>query len=310
MVNPSAWLKASPHKKKQYKFTLMVGTTLLLIFSVLLILTLKSSKTTRRKGGIQDLGPLIQLKLSADDLILLNNRDYQLWISVDWLESQRREYRIKIRNRENSAADFQLDIEEHVFDLFKLDKERRDLYDFYKMADNWNLQRSSPLQIQLKINGVFIGKYLMEENVYEQVRDEQGSYFIRLSTDIHWLRKMYSELENGVSEILTAYFDIDRMAAGFVFFSLFGPEDPGRLVFRFDRRVKKFRPYITMESIISGLERAGKSFREPSGRDKDIFKRLNQESIESLIEKSSRVRSPYAWLMTAVLKMFPVHAAR
>lgn len=288
----------------------MVGATLLLIFSVLLILTLKSSKTTRRKGGIQDLGSLIQLKLSADDLILLNNRDYQLWISVDWLESQRREYRIKIRNRENSAADFQLDIEEHVFDLFKLDKERRDLYDFYKMADNWNLQRSSPLQIQLKINGVFIGKYLMEENVYEQVRDEQGSYFIRLGTDTHWLRKMYSELENGVSETLTAYFDIDRMAAGFVFFSLFGPEDPGRLVFRFDRRVKKFRPYITMESIISGLERAGKSFREPSGRDKDIFKRLNQESIESLIEKSSRVRSPYAWLMKAVLKMFPVHAGR
>jgi hypothetical protein len=308
--NPSAWVKAPPHKKKQYKFTLMVGGTLLLIFSVLLILTLKSSKTIRRKGGIQDLDPLIQLKLSADDLMLLNNRDYPLWVNVDWLESRHREYRIRIRNRENSAADFQLDIEEHVFNVFKFDKERRGLYDFYKMADNWNLQRSSPLQIQLKINGVFIGKYLMEEKVYEQVRDEQGRYFIRLGTDTLWLRKMYSELENGVNETLTAYFDIDRMAVGFVFFSLFGLEGPGRLVFRFDPRVKKFRPYITLESIISGLERAGKSFREPSGRDKDIFKRLNQKSIESLLEKSSRTRSPYARLITVVLKMFPVRAAR
>lgn len=288
----------------------MVGATLLLIFSVLLIVTLKSNKTTRRKGGIQDLNPLIQLKLSADDLILLNNRDYPLWINVDWLESHRREYRIKIRNRENSAADFQLNIEEHVFNLFKLDKERRALYDFYKKADNWNLQRSSPLQIQLKINGVFIGKYLMEENVYEQVRDEQDSYFIRLSTDTHRLRKMYSEVENGVTDTLTTTFDINRMAACFVFFSLFGPDDPGRLVFRFDPQTKKFRPFITMESIISGLEQTGKSFLEPSGKDKDFFKRLNQRSIESLMGKSSRTRTPYARLMTVVLGMYSVHAAK
>jgi hypothetical protein len=310
LVNPSAWLKAPPHKKKQYKFTLMVGATLLLIFSVLLIVTFKSNKTTRRKGGIHDLNPLIQLKLSADDLMLLNNRDYPLWINVDWLESHRREYRIKIRNRENSAADFQLNIEEHVFNLFKSDKERRALYDFYKKADNWNLQRSSPLQIQLKINGVFIGKYLMEEKVYEQVRDEQDSYFIRLSTDTLRLRKMYSEVENGVTDTLTTSFDINRMAACFVFFSLFGPDDPGRLVFRFDPQTKIFRPYITMESIISGLEQTGKSFREPSGKDKDFFKRLNQESIESFMEKSSRMRMPYARLITAVLKMFPVHAVK
>ncbi len=288
----------------------MVGATLLLIFSVLLIVTLKSNKTSRRKGGIQDLNPLIQLKLSADDLILLNNRDYPLWISVDWLESHRREYRIKIRNRENSAADFQLNIEEHVFNLFKLDKERKALYDFYKKADNWDLQRSSPLQIQLKINGVFIGKYLMEENVYEQVRDEQDSYFIRLNTDTHRLRKMYSEVENDVTDTLTTTFDINRMAAGFVFFSLFGPDNPGRLVFRFDPQTKKFRPFITMESIISGLEQTGKSFPEPSGKDKDFFKRLNQRSIESLMEKSSRTRTPYARLMTAVLEMFSVHAAK
>lgn len=237
----------------------MVGGMFLAVFFFFLLMNRECSLTPTKndKKGIQRLAPVIQLKLSADDLILLNRPDYFQWINVDLIESYKKEYRVKIMRLEKSAADFQLNIDEHVFYLFKMNKKRKELYTIFKKAVDPALERSIPVQVQLKINGVFLGNYLVEEKIYEQVRDAQGSYFIRWNTDTLRLRKMRYEVANGYNGTLIADFDMPRLTVVFIFFSRLevgNPFDFSRLVFRFHPRDQKFRPYLTMESLISGLE--------------------------------------------------------
>ena len=247
------------HKKKQFPFPLLVGCTFLVVFFFFLVVNRECGLTPSGddKKGIRRLAPDIQLKLSADDLILLNRPGYLQWINVDLIESYNKEYRVKIMRLEKSAADFQLNIDGHVFYLFKMNKKRKELYAIFKKAVAAELERSTPVQVQLKINGVFLGNYLLEEKIYEQVRDERGSYFIRWNTDTLRLRKIRYEVANGYTGTLSADFDTPRLAAVFIFFSRLeagNPFDFGRLVFRFHPRDRKYRPYLTVESLIYGLE--------------------------------------------------------
>jgi hypothetical protein len=156
--------------------------------------------------------------------------------------------------------------------------------------------------VQLKINAVPVGTYLMEEVIYEQLREDTGEYFIRLNTDTHRLRKMRYEVENGRTGTLKKYFDIKELASYFVFFSLFNPDSPPgfhHLVFRFDPVLKKYHPYLTIGSIFAALDEKGDIFEKPSGAKKDFYKKLNKQNVANLLKKSRR--SPYASLVATVL---------
>ncbi|MCP4147954.1 MAG: hypothetical protein GY757_09400 [bacterium] len=231
----------------------------------------------------------IELKLSSSDLILLNNRsNYNLWINISLIETNKKKYRIKIRPLKQSIMDFQLNIDDTLFNLYKLDKKRKPVYEFFKQADTWQLERSSPLEIRLKINGVPIGTYLMEPNIYEQLRDEKNDYFIRLSTDTHFMRNVFFEIKKGNTKLVKRYCDINQLAAYFVFFSLFSYDEPldlDQLVFHFDSRKNKFSPYLTMDTVISSLEKRKQAFVKPQGKKKVFFEKITDESIQNLREK-------------------------
>jgi hypothetical protein len=295
-------MKALMGKIKEFKFILMVAAVGLLVLYLFLIVNKKYNKNLF--GINQEIKRLIELKLSPDDLISLNNRTSTStqWINVKLIETDRKSYRVKIRPLFDSVVDFQLNIAETIYNLYKLNNERKPVYDVFKRADAWQLQRSSPLVVQLKFNAVPIGIYLMEETIYEQVRDNNGNYFVRLSTDTHRLRKMRYEVKNGYTRTLKKFFDKKKLAAYFVFFSLFNSDSLlpfDHMVFRFDEKKEKYQPYLTMESILSGLKEQGKIFQNPPKHNKDFFEQLNKNNLESLIRKSRH--TPYARIIDIVL---------
>lgn len=297
-------MKALLRKIKQLKLILIVAVVGILLLYLFLIV---NKKYNRNMFGInQEVQRLIELKLSPDDLISLDSRmstDNQ-WINVTWIETDKKNYRVKIRPLYDSVMDFQLNIDDSVYNLYKLNNERTSIYDLFRRADTWQLQRSSPLVVQLKMNAVLIGIYLMEELIYEQVRDDEGNYFIRFNTDTHRLRKIRFELENGYKGTLKKFFDRKKLTAYFVFFNLFCPDTLlsfDHLVFRFDTKTGKYKPYLTMESILSSLEKQGKAFQKSLNNNRDFFKRLNKKNIESLIRKSRH--TPYARIIDTVLTL-------
>jgi hypothetical protein len=287
-------------KGKSFKLLFFAAAAFLLLFYAFLIVSEKGGRGFF--GFNRQVERVIELKLSSDDLILLNRRETTMWIRVRWIETDKKSSRVKIRPLPGSGMDFQLDIFDTVYNLYELSKSRKAAYNFFKQADSWNLRRSTPLVVQLKINAVPVGTYLMEEYYYEQLRDDQGEYFIRLNTDTHRLRKMRYEVENGRTETLQKYFNKQELAAYFVFFSLFSPDSPPafhHLVFRFDAVEKKYHPYLTMSSIISGLDEKGTVFEKPSKAIRDSFKQLDRKNVENLLRKSRR--TPYASLVGTVL---------
>jgi hypothetical protein len=289
-------------KIKQLKLVLIAAVVGLLLLYLFLIV---NKKYNRNMFGVnQEVQRLIELKLSPDDLIALNNRvsTGEQWINVTWIETGKKNFRVKIRPLHHSVMDFQLNIDETIYNLYKLNNERTSIYNLFRQADTWQLQRSSPLVVQLKMNAVLIGIYLMEEIIYEQVRDDRGNYFVRFNTDTHRLRKIRYEVENGYKGTLKKFFDRKELTAYFVFFSLFSPDTLlpfDHLVFHFEKKKEIYKPYLTMESILSCLEEQGKTFQQSLKNNRDFFSRLNKENIESLIRKSRH--TPYARIIDTVL---------
>lgn len=300
--------KTIPKRIKVGKPLFLAIAAALFIF-LLYISLIVSEKTDRGIFGFNNAADRhIELKLSSDDLISLNDRAYTEWISVKLIESGKKNYRIKIRPLLNSVMDFQLNADETVYNLFKLSDRRVPVYTLFKQAGAWELPHSSPVPVRLKINAVLIGTYLMEEAVYEQLRDENDNFFIRLRTDTLRMRKLRYEVEHGYNDTLKKYFDKKEVAAYLVFFSLFSsgtPDSPlrlDRLVFRFDAGNKKFHPYLTLESILSGIdeeeELISPKITSNSKGDPPIL--FSRENIETLIKKSRK--TPYVHLIDAVFR--------
>lgn len=285
---------------RRFIFPAAAAAFLILLLYVFLAV---NEKTGRPVFGFHDAdNRLIELKLSPDDLIALNNRENTQWVTVRLIESEKKSFRIKIRPLLHSVMDFQLNVDETIYNLFKLTKHREPYYELFKQADIHDVQRASPLQVQLKINAVLIGTYLMEELVYEQLRDDKGNFFVRLNTDTYRLRKLRYEVENGYTELLKRYFNRKELARCLVFFSLFphgAPDSPlplERLVFRYEAHEEKFRPYLMLESILPVPDDAeeGILFEIPSEK-----KKFKEKDIESLLKRTRN--TPYARFIDAAL---------
>lgn len=298
--------KALSKKIKTGKPLFLAIAAALFIF-LLYIFLIVSEKTDRGIFGFNKaVDRQIELKLSSDDLISLNDRAYTQWINVKLIESGKKSYRIKIRPLLNSVMDFQVNVDETVYNLFKLSDRREPVYTLFKQAGVWELRHTSPVPVRLKINAVLIGTYLMEEAIYEQLRDENDNFFIRLSTDTLRMRKLRYEVEKGHKDTLTKYFNKKELAAYMVFFSLFTSGTPGsplqleRLILRFDAGSKKFQPYLTLESILSGKDEEEEliSTKIISIREGDPPNLFGRENIEILIKKSRN--TPYAHLIDTV----------
>lgn len=289
-----------PGQKIKFKFYLRVAGLLVLI----LIAYWFVQKSGLREFQARASRASIQLKISPEGLkLLMFTPGYHQWIDGDLIETSAQQHPVKICRVKGFDRDFQLNIAGNVYFLFKYDTEREAIYRLFRRAGKWKLGRSSPLLFRLKINGVQLGEYLMEEKIYRQLRDPEGNYFVRLSTDTHRFRRLHYELKEGITDSLDKYFSKKRTADYFTFYSLFSPSKPldvGILVFRYDARKKEYRPYLTLQSIIAGLKKVGQTFEPPAGLDKKKVRKLFRQNRRELttIYRSS----PYLPMISIVGK--------
>jgi len=276
---------------------------------------------------------ILELKLSSNDLVSLLNVDESMsgrWVNVQLIDRDRRSAPVKIRHTSIYSLNFRININDSFFNLYRAVDQGKEIYDFFRTAANWGIDTSDPQLVQLKINNVLIGIYFMEKQIYEQIRDENGSYFVHLDADVLLLNRiLYQEKaqaaalmgkdvpaeepedtrmtpslavenNNKKKKLLNKHFDVDKLASYLVFFSLFSYDevlDFQRLVFRFDPYVKKFMPYLTMESVIFSLQEQNKSFKSfPS--DSYAYK-LNQKNFDSLYARAFAYK--YGYLVRSVL---------
>jgi hypothetical protein len=285
---------------RRFLFPAAAAAFLILLLYIFLVVNEKTGRPVFGFHGTDN--RLIELKLSPDDLIALNNRENTQWVTVRLIESEMKSFRIKIRPLLHSVMDFQLNVDGTVYNLFKLTKHREPYYELFKQADIHEVQQSSPLQVQLKINAVLIGTYLMEELVYEQLRDDKGNFYVRLNTDTYRLRKVRYEVENGYTGLMNRYFKRKELARCLVFFSLFPHGTPGsplpleRLVFRFEAHEEKFRPYLMLESILPVPDNAEE---EPSFEIPSEKKKFKGKDIDALVRRTRN--TPYARFVDAAL---------
>jgi hypothetical protein len=250
---------------------------------------------------------ILQLKLSSNDLATLLDSEYRpRWATVRLVRKNQQPTRVKIRLIETLELSFKVDIDGTVYNLYRIEKDWTELNSQFYNAYHWGLESTTPQLVQLKLNNVLIGIYIMERHVYDQIRAPNGDYFVRLGSDIRLLNKIHYQVRQRKTRLLEKYFDTKKMAAYFVFFSLFCYDevlDFHRLVFRYDAQGKVFVPYLTMESVIMSLKEQGKEFKVHLEEEDPLFKDLTQKTIRSLYRRSHLYK--YEALIKTVLTGAP-----
>ncbi len=260
----------------------------------------------------QEIRNTIELKLSANDLVeLFNAGAAEKWCNVGLIQKNRAVSPIKIRHVTEYSFDFELNIDGIRYNLYSLGSAGKALYNFFKTASYWGLESSVPQLVQLKINNVLIGIYIIEERIYEQIREENGQYFLRLGNDVLLLHRILYQVQSRTSEpliLLERYFDTQKLASYIVFFSLFCYDDVldlDRLTFRYDPIIKKFVPYLTMESVILSFQEQGKRFK-PFPADHSFYNnRLTHRNITALLSRANAYK--YGPLIIKVLENAKLH---
>jgi hypothetical protein len=246
------------------------------------------------------------LKLSSNDLMALYQTDnLDKWTNVQMLERNREEYPVKIKPVTEYTFDFKLNVNGTIYNLFRVGQEGKAIYDLFNSSSAWGLEASNPQLIQLKVNNVFIGIYVMEEQIYDQIRDENGQYFIRLNSDTRLMRRILYQVRHqlqGQVHLLEEHFDTQKMAAYIVFFSLFSYDevlDFDRLVFRYDPDEDKFIPYLTMASVILSLQEQNKQFKTLPLNYSTQANKMSPKHVDSLLARAGYYK--YNFLVRKVL---------
>ena len=238
----------------------------------------------------------IPLKLSPDDLRDLNqNMNTNVWIGVKWLEAKGQQRKVKLRHLKDSVFDFQMLVGDTIFNLFEFNDQREHLYDLYLKAGTWGIETQPVQLVQLTINEVQVGIYLMEEYIYRQIRDQRGNYYTSLGTDSRWMREFHYRVQYNETAMLEKYFDLVPLARHLVFFTLFSyhqPLDLRPLLLRYDADLKKFRPVLTMASVIEGLREKNLGFDIRVLNNWKRYSSLSRRIIEDLLGRAGEYRYP------------------
>jgi hypothetical protein len=211
----------------------------------------------------------LSLRLSPVDLKTLNDSRNAQWVSADLAERFEVPVPVKIRWRDwKYGLDFEVEHNGFVYHLFQLNERRRKVYDNYRKLEDPGFMVLSNRTIRLKLNEVLIGIYVVENKVYDQVRDAEGNYDLRQGSDTHFLRMLRYEVESGRVGKLERNFDIESLLNFMLFLHRagFGPEnDFSRMIMHYDARRKLFVPRLTMESLLSITDAAESSdlFADP-----------------------------------------------
>jgi hypothetical protein len=218
------------------------------------------------------------------------------------MESKERIYRAKLGQIPGSSTDFQLEIDNVIHNLFLLDDKRNEIYNFFKMADQWGIERSPTRVVEIKVNGVIIGYYVMEEEFYPLVRNRDKSYLVSLGANTYRMRKILYFAKNGDFSLLEKYFNLDHLASYLVYFSLYSLTeslDFGRMVFRYHPPQESYFPFITFKSVLNALELDGKEFKNHDEYNFLAYHGLEDKNITNLLDKTTE--QEYRYLIVFVL---------
>lgn len=197
----------------------------------------------------------LSLRLSPVGLKTLNDSRTAQWVGAELAERFEVPVPVKIRWRDwKHGLDFEVEHNGFVYHLFQLNERRRKVYDNYRRLEDPGFMLFSNRTVRLKLNEVLIGIYMVENKIYDQVRDAEGNYDLRQENDTHFLRKLRYEVESGRLGKLEQNFDIESLLNFMLFLHRagFGPEnDFSRMILHFDARRKLFVPRLTMESLLS-----------------------------------------------------------
>lgn len=253
------------------------------------------------KSEIQE---TVQLKLSSNDLVILeSSAGPSRWVNVQLIGKGKQVSRIKIKSARPYASNFELEIRGERYNLYRVGEAGTEIFEFFNTSHKWGLERSEAELVRLKINNVYIGIYIMEPQLYEQLRDAQGQYFVSLSSDIRLLKRVLYQVETGKRKLLDKHFDTRKMAAYLVFFSLFSYDRPlgfQRLVFRFDPNSQKFVPYLTIGSIVMSLGRQAMTFKSHWEGERGYFRSLNEKNARGLLDRAGEYQ--YRQLVELLMK--------
>jgi len=200
----------------------------------------------------------LPLRLSPADLKTLNDDRTGTWVRAELAARRSVPAPVKIRSRYmKSGLDFQIDLDGYVYHLFQLNKKRRPIHDCYQRLADPGFLVSSNRTVRLEINEVLIGIYVVERKIYEQLREEDGSYDLRIGDDTHFLRKLRLDMALGRRELLEKSFDLESLVNFIVFLHRLGFEpghDLSRLIIHYNPRRERFVPLLTFESLLSGTD--------------------------------------------------------
>ena len=277
-------------EKKNKKLTAVTLVSFLLISAVFLYF----AETYEKNPLISDqnIDNILDFKLSKDDLVALSGtHDKDNWINVGLIESQQHIHPVKIKHKIGSTSDFQLYSDGQIYNLFRFEKSRKPIHSLFKQARTWGLGCTHPQLVQLRMNEILVGVYIMEMKVYGKIRDDRGNHFLRLNSNSEELKScLYLVTQEGIGDrIVSQYFDWQQMAAAFIYFGLFCYNDILDfdllwLQYRSDK--KKYVPFLSIESVISTLETQNKTFKPPPPGEGDAASGLSEKNITDLLNRA------------------------
>ncbi len=264
--------------------------TIIFVAFVAVFLLFFARPANRRITARQNVDVSLSLKLSANDVRgFLGNSESRDLVNVTVIESQKKVNRAKLGHRIHSGTDFMLEIDDITYNLFMLDYKRREVYNFFQLAHLWGIETSATQIAELKINGVPIGYFVMEPEVYEHIRDAKKNYYISLGANTYRLRKILYFVKNLDTELLRRYFDLDKLASYLVYFSLFSFQEVlefNKLVFFYDSRKQSYSPFLTIKSVLSTLEDHGKEFKNHDEYNFLSYRGLDHKNTRNLLDKA------------------------
>lgn len=243
-------MRLLPGRRRQVRFNLLVLGVLLLIF-IGYLLAGKFSGASFLSGGA---APALEFRLSPRDLQQLFGVGGSSWTPVKLIRSRHDRLGAQLRRFGPFEQDLEMRLTSAHYGLFKLDNRRRRLYSHFKIATGQGLPASAPIAVIVRLNGVSLGEFVMEEILTEQLRRRDGEYLIRLSADTLLFRRLRAELANGWNGTLNKYFHRSETAGYITVFCSFfsrGPVDLGELMFRYRPGDMKYHPFLTFSAVLA-----------------------------------------------------------
>ncbi|WDV44258.1 CotH kinase family protein [Clostridiaceae bacterium M8S5] len=276
--------------KKQAMLYLLV-----LLCLIFVLIELKSYRKYQFASSQYSENSEINLKISSDDLIALNNKDSNKFFrSVKMLKDN--EYiNIEIRCSENKNSPFELKIDDDIYKLYELNPENINKYSLIQIAKHFDLEASSIEVKDLCFNEVSMGTFLVEKKVYELVRRDDTGYFVSLDSETEFIRNLRYMLKNELPNALDKI-DEEKLARYTIIGQLHNNKyDFDNLYFLYNGITEKIEPYACMDMPDSKIKESERLYSQLSSSYifKQFLNKLDDKLIDNIITTNNKIYAEF-----------------